>query len=935
MRYFKVIFLIFISVLFTSYAQQNWKDLYLEAQNHIKAGKLDLAKAASQQALDKAEKDYGKKSEYYAQTLGLMGEIYFRSGDFTKAVELFIKEKDIKRKVLGASNPNYAKTLNNLSSVLTRLGRFTEAEPVLREALKIKIITVGETDSSTALSYQNLGVITQKIGKYSDAEKAFMKACEIRKKIHGEESVQYANSILSLGILQNMLGNYDNAAPNLEKAVAVYRKSLGDSSITTSSAEFQLVKCYMESGKNEKAQPILERVKGVQKQILSSKNPDYIQTLMSLGQLKWSVKDYPEAKQMFEQAKSLVEKYYGNGHPDFANCLYSIGTIDFILNDYQSAYNNISKALKLTEQIYSEDYPDYATRIHTFAGLLQNMKKYDEAEKLYKKAFDLYKQQIRNYFPFLSESEKSKFYFNLKKRFDMFNCYVISRYKENPSLLSDMLANRISTKAILLNSSLKIKNKILGSDNEELIAKYNSWRSIKEEISELYHLSKKELSAKGKNIDSLEQASNELEKEISQNSVEFKNEFIAKRVDWRDICSELADDEAAVEIIRFNFFDKELTDTVLYVALILKKDTKHFPEIVVLKNGAELEQKYIKNYLNSIQFKIQDAESYSKFWEKIDDKIGDKKVIYVSLDGVYNKINISSLQKADNSFVIDSKTIINVSNIFDIKINKADYKKSENKTAALFGNPKYELPFQLQTPDTISPVIPPLGNLPIMKITIAELPGTKLEIETIDKMMKGSKWNSKLYPDTSATEKNLASIKSVGVLHLATHGYFLPDITLKPEDKIFGINVEKAQENPFLRSGLFFAGASNSINAVSNAPEQTRKGILTAYDAMGLDFDNVGILVLSACETGLGEIKNGEGVYGLQRAFQIAGAKTIIMSLWKVKDQTTQELMTEFYKNWLAGEKVHESFRKAQLVIKEKYQNPYFWGGFILIGEYD
>jgi CHAT domain-containing protein len=214
---------------------------------------------------------------------------------------------------------------------------------------------------------------------------------------------------------------------------------------------------------------------------------------------------------------------------------------------------------------------------------------------------------------------------------------------------------------------------------------------------------------------------------------------------------------------------------------------------------------------------------------------------------------------------------------------------------------------------------------------LTPLPGTEKEVKNISDFFKSRKWVVNMHTGDDAVKAAVKSVNNPRVLHIATHGLFLNDI--KPDDKdILGMEGKRVIENPLLRSGLFFAGASKAIEEGSN-PTGYDNGYLTAYEAQNMDLDRTELVVLSACETGLGEIKNGEGVYGLQRAFQQAGAKSVLMSLWKVNDEATQELMTTFYKEWVSGKTKREAFNTAQKKIRDKYHYPYYWGGFVMVGE--
>jgi CHAT domain-containing protein len=256
-----------------------------------------------------------------------------------------------------------------------------------------------------------------------------------------------------------------------------------------------------------------------------------------------------------------------------------------------------------------------------------------------------------------------------------------------------------------------------------------------------------------------------------------------------------------------------------------------------------------------------------------------------------------------------------------------------NKLACLFGFPNFEAPLEQRGLAASRTANRGVGRAYVLKlnpaaISLSSLPGTQVEVERIGNLLRRNGWEVQMHMQDKAQEETLKESNRPRLLHIATHGYFQSE--------------SSTSANPLLQSGLFLSGSANTLNG--NTTNVSEDGILTAYEAMNLNLDNTDLVVLSACETGLGEIKNGEGVYGLQRAFKVAGAKTLIMSLWKVDDQATQELMVAFYKHWL-GEAAPGSpnptrqttkraaFLKAQKELKAKYPNPYYWGPFVLVGE--
>jgi CHAT domain-containing protein len=324
-----------------------------------------------------------------------------------------------------------------------------------------------------------------------------------------------------------------------------------------------------------------------------------------------------------------------------------------------------------------------------------------------------------------------------------------------------------------------------------------------------------------------------------------------------------------------------------------------------------MDTRYYKYYRNSIISKMPDQYSYKVFWEPIQKEIGQYSTIYLSPDGVYNLINLEAIPTPDGKYVIDNSNIVTVSNTKDLYLRKVKSKTQASNSATMFGNPK----FYLASTDNRS---------------VADLPGTEKEVAELETLLKQKGWKTSEFTENDASEEHVKELESPKIFHIATHGFYTPAISAD-DAKQMTESEAALTDNPLLKTGLLLKGAGDLLNK-TKYNYNMESGILTAYEAMSLNLDKTDLVVLSACETGLGDITNGEGVYGLQRAFLVAGAKTLIMSLFKVDDDATQKLILNFYKKWLTTNNLRQSFIDAKKELRVEYPEPIYWGSFMMIG---
>lgn len=851
---------------------------------------------------DKNESD--KTPEQKSREILSAAELAYQRRFYTQAEVLFLSAKLSYETEGITNNINYSKVHADLGLLYASMGRYNTAEFHTSEALSIREQTLGKASKAYASSLNNIAVLYQETARFNESENYFKEALVTVAAQLGNESEEYAIVLNNQAILFSEIGRMEQAISNLTSAIAILDKLNQKKVIKSADSErnFQsnLALLYQQTGKYPEAEAIYLKLE----KKLGNKNPYYAGILNSLGLLYIQMNKLDKVETYLKQAAQIYAERFGNENPNYAKVLNDLGNFYRTQGRLAEAEQNLSESLTIRGNALDTNHPDYVKSQEDLAILYWKKGDFAKADASYKIAMDKSLDFIKRYFPPMSEAEKTKYWDVLQPRFQRFYNYCLAASATSPAVAQTMYDYQMATKGLLLNSTNKIKKAIFSRGNNELIKDYVAWLDKKETLARYYSLSKEDLTTQKIDLPTLEKEANDMERSLSQRSSDFSQGYSEEKISFNQIAAVLADQEAVIEFIRIRKFDQAFTNESTYAALVLTKGI-NLPKLVVLDNGNQLETRYAKFYRNAVQQRSADVYSYDQFWARIDPALAGKKTVYISADGVYNQISLNTLKKADGDYLLNRYNLILVGNSKDVIAIKNQKPVVSKKNAFLLGFPDYG------------------GD------AVAALPGTKLEIENISKILKTGGYQITPYLQKSATEAIVKSLKGPAIVHIATHGYFQADV----EQASVAVHQDNAKDNPLLRSGLLLAGASPTIRGeVMPNLESNDNGVLTAYEAMNLSLDGTDLIILSACETGLGDVRAGEGVYGLQRAFLVAGAKAMVMSLWKVDDAATQALMTNFYTNLAKGGSKVNAFKQAQLQLMTKYKDPYYWGAFVMMG---
>jgi CHAT domain-containing protein len=807
-------------------------------------------------------------------------------------------------------------TAKELSSLLIALGRYADLEEVLNELIKNYETQYGTNSLRLIEPLVNLGRLALVNGDYPKADKIAQRANDIAVAIYGNVSSKTAPTQKLLSDIDYQIGDYDNAEDNIAKALASQQKQFGRNHIEVAKciSQLALIKFYHKGDKKEVERLLLE-AREIMGNKLGKENPQYAEILKSVAILYISEKRFDIAFSSLTQSEQIWRAKTGSKRNVNAASIYALtGDVFYQQKNYAKAEEFYNKAKDLYERFFSRKHPEYVKIVSKQAKVYYMQKDYKRSKRNIEEALTNYESFIKAFFPALSEREKANYWNTIKGDFEFYNTLAFSQLEDFRDLSGKVYNYQLLTKALLLNTTIKTRERILNSKDENLIKLYNDWIQKKEYLTAVLSMSTQQLADNGISPDALSAEVEALERQLSEKSELFSQGFENKKITYENVQKSLEKSEVAMEIVRYRSFNHSFTDSVVYVALYIKNDNAR-PKVVHLKEGYRMENRWMKYYRNCITGRVPDEFSYKVFWEPIQKEIGTYTTVFISPDGVYNQINLEAIPTPSGKYVIDDSNIVIVSNTKDLYVRKQKSKNagtvSVGNTATMFGNPTYYLSASSER-------------------TIAQLPGTDKEVRGLDDLLKQQGWKTSEYLEKEATEEQVKMVESPSVLHIATHGFYTPEIDASDLEQLTE-NEAMMSENPMLKTGLLLTSAGD-VFAETKYNYNMKNGILTASEAMNLNLDKTDLVVLSACETGLGDVHVGEGVYGLQRAFLVAGAKVLIMSMFKVDDAATQKLVDNFYRKWTTTKNMRQSFIDAKKEIRVEYPEPIFWGAFMMIG---
>ena len=939
------------------------------ADEYMKAGDYSKASKIWEKIAIEAYLTLGKEHHLTAKSMNNLAFIYEMQGLFANAERLYLMALEIKTKVFGENNPGTATSLDNLASLYMRQGLYEKAEPLFHKALKIRENTLGAEHPDTRISLHNTGSLYMKQGLYSKAEYYLLRSLAISEKGLGPKHPEVASSLDSLAILYMKQGLYSKADALFSRALSIRKMSLGMDNPDTALSLNNLASLYMKQADYEKAEPLLALSLTIKEKTLGAKHPETAISLSNIARVNEYKGNYHKAALLYETAHSIFLKAVGSSHDDTAVSLQNLGRIYKKLGLNGKAETHYNQALEIARKKFGVDHPDVAIALNNVGLLHRAIGMRSKSENELKKAMEILEKTLGSNHPLthLSQINLAGLYGDIGRsehQIAMLTSAINAQNKwlarEAPILSRQKRANLLETltyawlipfdlasyyqTAAVLGLSTRLNRQGILQEIEQLQSLILRAPSPKQELaSQLGSLNTQLASV---NINSSQRQEIRTQRDLLEAQLyRLMPDLQLKEVNPAQVSAALPADSVLIEFQRYQpYNDKKPKDqpwgAPQYLALILKPNgsIKAVPlgpakpiEAAIAKALASTQEALAdsKTNLDSVRHLVLDP---------LKSQLKDSNHWFLSPDAELTRIPFLALPAAGPGQRLlsdDVKISVLTTGRDLLRLQKPP---GASEKAAVIVNPSFTLNAgsnSLASAD-LSDQVGQRRSAQLGSKTWQPLPQTQQEGEDISKLLGVA-----VVSKDQATTNLLQTIHGPKVLHVATHGFFQPNQETTPPDLLRTIGSDHQllsslkSEDPMLRSGLVLAGADTPT---ANPADD---GYLTAAEATGLQLDGTELVVLSACSTGQGDSKTGEGVYGLQRALTVAGARSTLLSLWKVDDDATRAFMVRYYTLLKEGKgrgdalvQVQREFRTDPAYKAKNWDRPYYWAAWQLTGDW-
>ena len=885
----------------------------------------------------------------------------------------------IRENALDPLDPGLALSTMSLAHHYSHLGRYSEAEPLYSQALYLRKQIYGPhiSDSQKATKYiaqahDNLAHLYMRQGRYAEAEELYRAALKVREIGYSPDHASIGANLTYLGSVSWALGRYDEAEDFYRRGLDIREKALGPDHPDVAASMSALAGVLVIQGegdatKYDEAEALYVRILEMRRTALEREgsppdHPGIAMGLDNLASLNTARGRYAEAKPLYEEALEVWYRCFGFEHPR------SVGTIsDFANNykkmrEYEAADAQYARALAISEGAYGPGNPRIATVLESTCLPYRLEERSDEALPLARRAVDIRQKIFRENAIFLSETNALAFSHSLARSVaNYLSCYIDAGAPDDQvGVAADII---FANKGPVSDEIFERQRIVFDESDPEASAIAMTLDDVKTRLAQAYFAGPgNDIEVYVTEVASLQNLASDLETQLARVSSGFRETRERCEATAGALASLMPERSALVEYLRFNYIDPYTEELVpRYAALVLREGGD--PMFFDLGEAAEIDG-YIDDYskhmagfappgrppsaADDARYAGISDNIYASVWQPIEDELVGADMVLIAPDGALNLLSFGGLKTGQGSYLVETARLHYLTSGRDL-MRLGEQIESSRGLLALgdpdYGTPEAEedIPGQtedvllLAAGDTERGVLPDCDEFWTRQLR--RLPGTEREIETVKaSWLEEAREPVSTYFGADATEERVkAGAPGSRVIHLATHGYFLGSECGSVGQPEFGMEGRYFPGvNPLLLSGLFLAGANTTIRDRGGTDEED--GVLTAYEVSALSLRGTDLVVLSACETARGEVQEGEGTYGLRRAFQMAGARTVISTLWRVSDRITSEIMGELYSD--PGRPAAEALRAVQidkiraLRAGGQSDHPYYWGAFMATGDW-